>query len=99
MTDTLTLAREVVTKWYDSGYCEELITDVAFTLNRFRAAGVQEERERCAKHIEALAINIRDNGPKSAEGLLTAIAGAHVGALLDAAISLRLAATGDRLNE
>lgn len=45
-----------------------------------------------AKRIEELAIHIRDNGPKSAEGLLTAMAGAHVEALLDAAVSLRLIA-------
>ncbi len=53
--------------------------------------GYREGRLTCVQHLEALAINIRDNGPKNAEGLLTAIAGAHVGALLDAAISLRLA--------
>jgi uncharacterized membrane protein YqiK len=50
---------------------------------------VTAERELCARHIEALAIAIRDNGPKSAEGLLTATAGAQVGALFDAAASLR----------
>jgi hypothetical protein len=48
-----------------------------------------EERERCARHIESLAVAIRDGGPTTAEGLLTAIAGAQVGVLLDAAASLR----------
>jgi hypothetical protein len=49
----------------------------------------REERELCARQVEALAIAIRDNGPKSAEGLLTAVAGAQVGVLFDAADSLR----------
>ena len=49
----------------------------------------REERELCARHIEARAIELRDHGPKSAEGLLTGIAGAQVGALMDAAASLR----------
>jgi hypothetical protein len=40
--EALALAREVVTGWHDSGYCEELIIDVARALNRFRAAGVRE---------------------------------------------------------
>jgi len=48
-----------------------------------------DERERCARHIEARAVAIRDHGPTTADGLLTGIAGAQVGALLDAAASLR----------
>jgi hypothetical protein len=49
----------------------------------------REERELCARHIEARAIYLRDHGPTSPDGLLTALAGAQVGALLDAAASLR----------
>jgi len=48
-----------------------------------------EAREACARHIEALAVALRDHGSKTPEGLLTGIAGAQVGALLDAAASLR----------
>ena len=55
---------------------------------------LRDERERCARHIEALAVAIRDHGPKTPEGLLTGIAGAQVGVLLDAAASLRLTRTG-----
>jgi len=54
------------------------------------APSARGEREACARDIEALAVAIRDNGPTTPEGLLTAIAGAQVGALLDAAASLRL---------
>ena len=53
-------------------------------------AARREEREACARHVEALAVAIRDHGPTTAEGLLTAAGGAMVGALLDAAASLRL---------
>jgi hypothetical protein len=63
--------------------------DIAAALAAAGRASAEEMRERCAQHIEALAIAIRDNGPKSAEGLLTAIAGAQVGVLFDAADSLR----------
>lgn len=48
-----------------------------------------DARELCARHIEARACHIRDHGPTSPEGLLTALAGAQVGALLDAASLLR----------
>ena len=63
-----------------------------FTHERIAAALVaarREERERCARAIEARACQLRDHGPATPEGLLTALAGAQVGALLDAAISLR----------
>jgi len=49
----------------------------------------RDERERCARHIEARAVALRDHGPTTPEGVLTGIAGAQVGALLDAAASLR----------
>ena len=70
-------------------------------------AACREERERCARHIEAHAIALRDHGPTTAEGVLTAIAGAQVGALLDAAADVRAGRWGDyedagslvRLNE
>lgn len=53
------------------------------------AAALREEREACARRIEARACHIRDHGPTTPEGLLTSLAGAQVGALLDAAASLR----------
>lgn len=53
------------------------------------AAARSEERECCARAIEARAYQLRDHGPTSPEGLLTALAGAQVGALLDAASLLR----------
>jgi len=52
-------------------------------------APAAEGREHCARHFEALAVAIRDHGPKTAEGVLTAMAGAHFGALLDAAAAAR----------
>ena len=63
------------------------------------AAAVRLERERCARHIEARAIALRDHGPVTPGGLLTALAGAQVGALLDAAASLRNAARDAAIRE
>ena len=57
-------------------------------MKKVTAAAI-EERERCARHIEALAVALRDHGPTTSEGLLTSLAGAMVGALFDAAASLR----------
>lgn len=55
---------------------------------------------RCAEHLDELAIDIRDNSPRGKEGLITALAGAHAGALFDAATSLRaLAARDAALNQ
>jgi len=52
---------------------------------------VASERELCARHIEALACHIRDHGTVSHDGPFVSLAGAIVGALLDAAASLRAA--------
>jgi hypothetical protein len=100
--EALATAQEIVDQFpvpeeFDAKQC--LIEEVAEALDRFRAAGVREERERCARHIEALAIAIRDNGPKSAEGLLTATAGAQVGVLFDAAVAIRALAARDEVRE
>ena len=56
----------------------------------------RDERERCARHIEAIACHIRDTGPTTAEGLLESLAGTAVGVLLDAAASLRARDAGVR---
>ena len=64
-----------------------------------RITARQGERELCAREIEARACRIRDHGQKTPEGLLTAMAGAQLDALLDAAAALRngdtRARTGD----
>jgi len=56
---------------------------------------VKHMLDHCARHFEALAVAIRDHGPQTAEGVLTAMAGAHFGALMEAAAVIRAGQWGD----
>jgi len=92
-TDDVERARDLFLTWMRTRpggvYQSSIQSTEATRLFGMIAAALRDERERCARHIEARAVALRDNGPTTPEGVLTGIAGAQVGALLDAAASLR----------
>lgn len=85
----LSISTQHASLFTSAGGREQVTASIEKHIAIAERAGAEKMREQAAKLIEARAIAIRDNGPKSSEGLLTALAGAQVGALLDAAAAVR----------